>query len=161
MNSTESHEEAPSPLKYLTVQDMLWINLQVTKKVQHFNYARLEEATFYQYGYGASKDLARQAGRFFSGFLKLHPFDAGNEATGFIGCAAFLLLNGSTLNVPDNELGSWVGRVASGQIRAEEALPSLITNEHGHSLLSNVRAAVTEALNRFPSVFTAFSSAAA
>ena len=29
-------------LQYLTVQDMLWINLQTTKKVQHFQYAKLD-----------------------------------------------------------------------------------------------------------------------
>ena len=51
-------------LQYLTVQDILWINLQVTKKVQHFNYARLEEATFYQYAYGDSNTLLPQAARF-------------------------------------------------------------------------------------------------
>src|SRR5436309_1228008 len=100
---TEGAREPAGPrnLKYLTIQDILWINLQLTKKVQHFNYARLEEATFYQYGYGASRDLPRQAGRFLAGFLKLHPLDAGNEATAFLGCVAFLLLNGRRINIED------------------------------------------------------------
>lgn len=44
-------------LHYLTVQDVLWINLQATRKVQHFNYAKLEEATYCQYAYGESNTL--------------------------------------------------------------------------------------------------------
>src|SRR4051812_36157718 len=113
-------------LKYLTVQDMLWINLQATKKVQHFNYAKLEEATYYQYGYGSSRDLGQQAGRFLTGFMKLHPFTAGNEATAFIGFAAFLLMNGKTLKLQDTEASDWFNRVRSGQIRAEETLSEMV-----------------------------------
>ncbi len=54
-DSGNSDAHGSKSLKYLTVQDMLWINLQATKKVQHFRYALLEEATYYQYGYGASR----------------------------------------------------------------------------------------------------------
>ena len=136
-------------MKYLTVQDMLWINLQVTKKVQHFNYARLEEATYYQYGYGASRDIARQAGRFVGGFMKLHPFDAGNEGTALLGCAAFLLMNGLKLNVPDAEAAGWLEDVKSGKMRAEESLPTL-HEECAHSTsLSDVRDAVRLAIEQF------------
>ena len=34
---------------------------ELSRKVQHFNYARLEEATFYQYAYGESSNLIPQA----------------------------------------------------------------------------------------------------
>jgi prophage maintenance system killer protein len=121
-NGRSVGHEAES-LSYLTVQDMLWINLRVTKKVQHFRFAKLEEATFYQYGYGASKDLAVQAGRFLRGFIKLRPLDAGNEATAFVGCAAFLILNGSDLDLSDEAAVGWIEKVRSGQVRAEESLP--------------------------------------
>src|SRR5579862_4945295 len=109
-------------LHYLTVQDMLWINLQATKKVQHFNYARLEEATFYQYAYGQSGSLVQQAGRFLTGFLKLHPFEAGNESTGLIGCATFLNINGSDLTVGDGEALDWLDKVMTKQVSGEEAV---------------------------------------
>src|SRR5579859_856242 len=135
-NETENPDaHRAESLKYLTVQDMLWINLQATKKVQHFNFARLEEATFYQYGYGSSRDLARQAGRFLSGFLKLRPFDAGNEATAFIGCASFLLLNGSRLKVTDEGGAQWVDQVRGGQVSAEETMNEFIQpDEGGHGV---------------------------
>ena len=63
--ATESSEKPA--LHYLTIQDILWINLQVTKKVQHFNYARLEEGTFYQYGYGRSTGSPGRSGSSASG----------------------------------------------------------------------------------------------
>ena len=57
-------------LNYLTVQDMLFLNLQITKSVQPFDYARLEEAVFYQYAPGQSTDLVAQGARFLVGFSK-------------------------------------------------------------------------------------------
>ena len=89
---------ATDALVYLTVQDMLYINLQATKKVNAFDFARLEEGTFYQYGYGPSKDLLRQAQRFSKGFLKNAPFTEGNELTALIGTLAFLEVNGYTID---------------------------------------------------------------
>src|SRR3569832_347171 len=104
-------------LLYLTVQDILWINLQVTKKVHHFNYARLEEATFYQYAYGESNSLVPQAGRFIGGFLRMHPFEAGNEATAFVAGAAFLKINGKEINLPDEKAHAWFERIQSKEIK--------------------------------------------
>ncbi len=109
------HSPAFETLRYLTVQDLLWINLQATKKVQHFNYARLEEAAFYQYGYGSSRNIARQAARFLNGLMKIHPFDAGNDVTAFIGCLAFLRLNGLELNLADASAPAWIEGVRSSQ----------------------------------------------
>jgi len=34
-----------SLVQYLTVQDMLWIHLQLAKRVEPFDYARVEEGT--------------------------------------------------------------------------------------------------------------------
>jgi len=81
-------------MQYLTVQDIVWINSLAIKSAQRFDYLRLEEATYYQYGYGGSQDLAAQAASFLSGFRQKAPFEAGNEVTAFVAFAAFLLLNG-------------------------------------------------------------------
>jgi prophage maintenance system killer protein len=139
-------------LKYLTVQDVLWINLVATKKVQHFNFARLEEATFYQYGYGASRNIALQAGRFLSGLMKLRPFDAGNEPTAFIGCVAFLLLNGFSLNVRDSDAFDWVQNVRVGTLKVEEEIGNLaVPDEASHDhIVSNVKDSVQEVMRRYP-----------
>jgi len=88
-------------LHYLTVQDLLWINLQVTGSVQQFDYAKLEDGAYYQYGYGASANLLKQAGRFYNGLAHKNGFAAGNKATAFVAMAAFLVLNGRTLKVKD------------------------------------------------------------
>lgn len=140
-------------LKYLTVQDVLWINLQATKKVQHFRYALLEEATFYQYGYGASRDLALQAGRFLHGFMRLHPLDAGNEATAFIGCATFLILNGARLDLTDDEATGWLEQVRNGKVRPEEALPIAPAECAGHS--PSVAEAVRGVFDQYPLTISA------
>jgi len=157
---TPREPDTTSSLKYLTVQDMIWINLQATKRVQHFSFARLEEATYYQYGYGASKDVAAQAGRFLGGFLKLHPFADGNEASGFIGCVAFLRLNGYQLGVPADEARDWIERIQSGRVRAEQALPALVSPIAAtHDL--TVREALAEVLSAYPSMTGQVNSGAA
>lgn len=91
------------PLNYLTVQDMIWINHCVTGQVFPFRYDALEEATFFQYGYGASSDLKGQAARFLPGFAKMQPFAEGNAATGFVGFVTFLRANGMDLKVSASE----------------------------------------------------------
>lgn len=86
-------------LVYLTVQDILWINLQVTQKINKFKYNKLEQGTFYQYGYGGSTDVLGQATRFYQGFIKDQPFDDGNEQTALVAFLAFLKLNGYSVAV--------------------------------------------------------------
>jgi prophage maintenance system killer protein len=107
-------------IQYLTVQDILWINLQVTGSPQDFRYADLEEATFYQYGYGGSTDLISQAARFLSGFMKKKPLASGNQETAFLGCLAFLKLNGVDMEIEDWR--SWMERVANGSAEAKDAI---------------------------------------
>lgn len=94
-------------LRYLTVQDILWINLVATGAPQPFRYLDLEEAAYFQYGYGASVNLFAQAASFWIGFQKKRPFSAGNEATAFLAFAAFLRTNGRELTVPDSKSLSW------------------------------------------------------
>ena len=125
-------------LHYLTVQDMLSINLQVTKKVNSYQYATLEEATYYQYAYGDSDELLDQAARFLTGFMKKSPMSAGNEATAFVGCIAFLMLNGTSLAVDDAGALQMFRRAQSGS--AKEALASAAhTDEHHHEGDSHTR----------------------
>ncbi len=107
-------------LQYLTVQDVLWINLQVTGKPQPFDYADLEEATFYQYAYGDSKSLLPQAARFLSGFLKKKPLASGNEATALISCLAFLKVNGYEFK--GESLDTWFTEVQNGTAEARQAV---------------------------------------
>ncbi len=95
-------------MHYLTLQDMIWLNLQLTKKEQVFDVLQLEEATFYQYALGDSRGLAEQAARFVVGFRKMSPFAAGNDACAFIGMAAFIEANGKTFDLPDEKGGEWL-----------------------------------------------------
>ena len=94
-------------VNYLTVQDLLWIHLQLTKQVAPFQFDLLEDATFYQYGYGKSIDIVAQAGRLLPGFAKKQPFGAGNEAVAFVATLAFLAINGYDTKLSDSEAGAW------------------------------------------------------
>ncbi|MCC7229465.1 MAG: hypothetical protein IT203_03660 [Fimbriimonadaceae bacterium] len=119
-------------LNYLTVQDMLWINLHVTGAPQAFRYADLEEATFYQYGYGNSQSLLPQASQFVSGFLKKQPFAGGNEASAMVACIAFLTVNGAKVDIGDPV--AWIKGIKSGSIEASQVIDraELSQDEHGH-----------------------------
>ncbi len=119
-------------MHYLTVQDVLWIHLQIAKRPVKFNYAKLEEGVNYQYAYGKSKDLVSQAARFFSGFPAMNPFESGNEAVTAAAGITFLALNGYDLKVGVKELSSWLEK-ASNPAEANVAIEtSVIRSEHGH-----------------------------
>lgn len=141
-------------LHTLTVQDILWVNLQVTEKVHHFNYARLEEATYYQYAYGDSRTLVPQAARFVTGFLKMHPFDAGNDATAFVGLVAFLRLNGRDLDLADDNGATFLAKLTAPKADARKILESAVVTPHGHGHddhhLPDVRAAIASVLRAYP-----------
>ncbi len=147
-------------LHYLTVQDVLWINLQVTKKVQRFSYARLEEAVFYQYAYGESNTLLPQAARFVNGFVKMHPFDAGNEATALVALLAFLGINGRPSSVTGEVLKSWFGR-AVVTVNAELVAEIASAESHDHHGIPDIQATVLEILDRFAEVFNSLPANAA
>lgn len=147
-------------LHYLTVQDVLWINLQVTKRVNRFNYARLEEATYYQYAYGESRSLVPQAARYLGGFLKMAPFDSGNEATAFVGCLAFLVVNGMELCLEDAKGAAWFEDVRSARVKALDAINAIARPvEHAHhDVQPPIRARIVEVLNSFPETISALAS---
>ena len=112
---------------------MLWINLQATKKVNPYHFAKLEEATYYQYAYGTSNSLTAQATRFLTGFSKLSPFDSGNEASAFIGFVAFLRLNDFTLVVSDSEAADWFKSAIVSPESIESAIRHSESHDHGHN----------------------------
>jgi prophage maintenance system killer protein len=109
-------------INYLTLQDVLYLSLQLTKSPQPFDYARLEEAVFYQYAPGQSTDLAKQGARFLSGFARMRPFEAGNDAVAFAGLIAFLEANGRSLNVSDESGVAWFHSVVADRGLAEESI---------------------------------------
>jgi prophage maintenance system killer protein len=133
---------------YLTVQDLLWINLQVSQKVHHYQFARLEEAAFCQYSLGAQTGVETQSARLLSGVLRLKPFDAANEATALVGCETFLNLNGKKLDLTDDQVPAWLAPVIAGKIPATDAV-------NGHIICSeedsegNVQASVQNAMEKF------------
>lgn len=145
-----SATSAPA-LNYLTVQDMLWLHYQLARRSEPFSYAKLEEATFYQYGYGKSHAIFPQAARFLTGFSKMDPFGSHASVTALLGVTAFLKINGYELNLPDAEAGSWLKRVLSGEIKAEEALDKLahFGDQHG---VPSVQEAMEAALAQYPSL---------
>lgn len=95
-------------LRYLTAQDVLWINLQVTRRVLKFDWVGLEEAVNAQFGYGASLDSVGQATTFVTALLRKAPFEYGNEGTALIALATFLRLNGLRLTVEDGAAADWI-----------------------------------------------------
>jgi len=141
-----------STLHYLTVQDVLWINLQATKKVHHFSYARLEEATFYQYAYGNSNSLLPQAARFVRGFLKMHPLEAGNEVTAFIALMTFLRMNGRCISLSDSAAPQWFDLVAHGKDSALDSIAAISHPivDHHHDGKPDIRGFIQANMSEYP-----------
>lgn len=147
-------------MHYLTLQDIIWLNLHVTKRVNRFSFSHLEDAAFYQYGYGKSTDLFRQAGQLLRGFVRHRPFTDGNEATAFFAFATFLELNGRRLKIADAEVSGWVKRF----LEAPEAdVPRLVEeatepSERHHpepEAAPPVKPIVQDLLERYPQALAA------
>lgn len=145
-----------SHLNYLTVQDILWINLQVTEKVQPYNFAKLEEATYYQYSYGASSGVVPQAARFLLGFPRMRPFDAGNDATTFVACLGFLRVNGYAASLSDGEAPDWYGAVRTKKREAKAALEAVVKSSEGHTDDPDVRKVIKDLLAEYPGTLASF-----
>ena len=139
-------------LHYLTVQDILWINLQATCKVNHFNSAKLEEATFYQYAYGEGTGVVEQAARFLSGFVRMRPLDAGIDATAFLAVATFLEINGAPLRLDDADAEAWFKSAVASMDAAKDALAPVANPAEGHHdhPKPDVRAAVRAVMGCYP-----------
>ena len=135
-------------LNYLTVQDVLWINLQLTGKVHHYNFAKLEEATFYQYSYGTSTDVLNQAARFYCGFSRLKPLEAGNEATALIGLISFLEANGYDFLPSDQQALKKLGEEPAQDSVLEVLKKETAKAHHEHE--SPLRSIIEGVLDRYP-----------
>lgn len=128
-------------LNTLTVQDILWLHLQITQGVYPFAVLPLEEASFYQFSYGTSTDLPAQAGRFLAGFVRQAPFPLGNEACAFVACLSFLELNGKRLALPADEAQNWFADAKSSSSAAEGAiLEKLVDSGQEHHLMREIEA---------------------
>jgi prophage maintenance system killer protein len=99
--------EPQASVHYLTVQDILWINHEVTNEVLPYKYAQLEEATFGQYAYGGSQDVVQQAATFLSAFSRLRPFAHGNRASALIAVLTFLSINGYQIALDPANAAQW------------------------------------------------------
>jgi len=135
-------------LHYLTVQDVLWINLQITKRVNPFNYAKLEEATYYQYAYGDSHNVIHQAARLATGFLKLQPLEVGNAATNFVALITFLRINGLSEKLADSKGGTWFESLDAGS--SLNAVESIATKSGDHHGATDIRTTVSEVIRDYP-----------
>lgn len=133
-------------LTYLTVQDLIWMNLQVTGKVNSFSFMPLEEATYYQYSLGKA-DALHSAARFAPGFVKKAPFKEGNLATAFLGLATFLSVNGFRLVVEDSDAANWFRSfVASPSNETLQRAVQAHDSHHG----AEVQDAAAEVMERYP-----------
>ena len=144
-----------SQLHYLTVQDVLWINQQITEKIETFHYAKLEEATYYQYAYGESRDVISQSARFLVGFPKMNPLEAGNAATTFVSLLTFLQLNGYHITLKDSEAVAWYESVQSGSAKASDAIKAIAKQDLGHHHPADVRSVVKDVLRDYSNAITA------
>ncbi len=147
-------------LHYLTVQDVLWINLQVTGKVETYRYADLEEATYYQYAYGESTSLAPQAARFLGGFVAKAPLANANEATAFLSTLAFLEINGMDLSLSDADAPAWFARAAASKSGTPTAIQEVASEGHSHHAgVPDMKATVRDLLKRYPNTVSGLTPA--
>ncbi|MEO7454455.1 MAG: hypothetical protein ABIV13_06800 [Fimbriimonadales bacterium] len=107
---------------YLTIQDILWINHEVTNEVLPYKFSQLEEATFGQYAYGGTHHVIDQAATFLTGFSRLRPFSSGNRGTALIGVLSFLALNGYRVVLDPTQAADWYERAAGRTADARGAI---------------------------------------
>ncbi len=134
---------------------MLWIHLQVTKRSADFNHAELEESTYYQYSYGSSKDLTKQAARFVAGFKEKAPFAEASVACAFVGLLSFLELNGKSLHLDDAGGVAFMARCNSSTAEAELSRSIEDLHEHAHSHNPDVRGTISRVIRRYPQTIAA------
>ena len=139
---------------YLTVQDMLWINQEVTNEVNSFKHLQLEEGTYYQYGYGKSEEVLEQAGNFIQGFIRLRPFDKGNRATALVAVLAFLEINGYKINLEPNDAHTWAMQIADKKITGINDVKNIATQSGTSELNPALRVHVKRITEKFASAIS-------
>lgn len=112
----------------LTVPDFLWINLQIMKRPSQYNFARLEQGVFYQYGAGGhSQDVIGQAAKLLTRFADTKPFSDGNQACALAGCLGFLKLNGYSPVLDPAEAVAWANAQWQNPAAARDAIAELVS----------------------------------
>ena len=113
-------------LEYLTPQDILWINLEITGATNELDAELLEEAASHLYSYVKIPNPIYQVGDFLETFLRIHPFNKGNQRTAFISMLAFLTLNGYEFIIPGSEVLMWIKSVEDKRVRGLTAIRTAI-----------------------------------
>jgi hypothetical protein len=153
---------AMSRLRYLTVQDVLWIHLQAARRVVAFDYDRLEEATFCQYSHGDSTCLAAQAVRFGKEFVSKAPFAEANEPAGFLALVALMEMNGWRPLFGDEQGPQVYREIVRGARSAESAFAPGDREGHEQDLEQpDLEQVVCGAMRRYPGTLAALGGAAA
>lgn len=134
-------------MHYLTVQDALWINLQVTHKVNDFTWPPLEEAVNYQYSPKVSLDVHHQAARLLYGFGRLQPMTRGNRETGVVAFLAFLAINGQAWTLDPDQTEKWLAELNGAQPSPQDVQDRC--RPDGAHTAKAVRLVVPEILKRF------------
>ena len=73
-----------------------------------------------KWAYATDVDVAALAAAYAFGIVRNHPYRDGNKRIGFLAMATFLALNGSALDVSDEEIVTQVVRLASGSLSEEQ-----------------------------------------
>jgi prophage maintenance system killer protein len=148
--------EPQAAIHYLTVQDILWINHEVTNEVLPYKFAQLEEATFGQYGYVGSNNVIDQAASFLTAFSRLRPFSAGNRGTALISVLSFLALNGYTVVLEPQNATAWYERAAGRTADARGAVLGAVAegDPMPRDLKPAVRTIVRDMLKAYPDAVT-------
>lgn len=123
-------EPAPGPsfsYQYLTLQDLIWINSEATGRTNSYEFDALEECAFFLYGYGESKDWAKQAGQFVASTLLYRPFGDGNRRTALIGLLSFLTVNGFEFEIPDPD--AWLDQIAQRKVHPTKAVKAIVKSQ--------------------------------
>ncbi|MER3403428.1 MAG: hypothetical protein C4336_08620 [Armatimonadota bacterium] len=146
-----------SEWRYLTLQDLIWINTEIMGRPQPYSYERLEEATYYQYSYRQSRDVLLNCARFLWGYLKYRPFAQGNYATALIATLTLLHINGYEAFLAPEHAADWLLQIAQRQKHPLDAIRQIARlthpskqpiplREHVHHLLEQYEPAL-HALN--------------
>ena len=136
-------------MKYLTNQDLLWINSQLLKRIVGFRVMDLEECIGYQYAYVLEPEVYRDAARFFEGLLRRKPFDEGNEITALVATLCLLKLNALSVVTTRDEAHQILGRVSRGEVSGTDAVRSLAQGEPGPVANGSVAALMRQVLSEY------------
>lgn len=143
-------------LQTLTLQDLIWVNLVATRKVNAFDYDKLEQAAFRQFGYGTRQNVQAQAAGLLGSLLRLRPFAEGNGGTALIAYGAFLALNGIALVASSEQARALVAGTAEMGSAASDA-PAGVTEpdpDWKPTMEPDLRRIVTDLAERYASVLS-------